>query len=261
MYLENLVVENILGKLVVTINTPEKLNCLDLKTLGELEKIIRFANNTVDIVGVIIIGQGSKSFVSGADINEFKSINVVNSREFSLYGQEVFSLIENCKKPIIAAVNGYALGGGCELAMACHIRVLSENAKVGLPEVKLGIIPGYGGTYRLPRIIGVGRALEYMLTGKLMNAQEALQFGFANHVKPFGEILEFSHSLLDSILCNSPTSIEMILNSVNSYNSNSFKEIEADNFRNCFDKSDVVEGVDAFLNKRKPNFLKNRLDI
>lgn len=256
MHFENIILENISGKLIITINTPEKLNCLDLKTLRELEHVMHYVDSSSDVCGAIITGQGNRSFVSGADIEEFKSIDLNNSREFSLYGQKVFASIENCKKAIIAAVNGYALGGGCELAMACHIRILSENAKIGLPESKLGIIPGYGGTYRLPRLIGLGRAFEYMFTGKLMNSEEALEFGFANYITPQSELLGFSLSLLDSIINNSPTSIEMIIRSVNSYNSIDFQQIEADNFRNCFLKSDVLEGVDAFLKKRKPSFRK-----
>jgi len=256
MELENILIENKSGILLITINTPKNLNCLDLKTLNELEKVIHFVYESETVSGAIITGAGDKSFVAGADINEFKTVNIDNSFEFSLNGQRVLSLIENCKKPFIAAVNGYALGGGCELAMACHLRVLSKNAQVGLPEVKLGIIPGYGGTYRFTNLIGRSKALEYMLTGKLMNSKDALQFGFANHVTTATNLINFCLELLSSVLSNSKVSIEMIIRSVNSYQLLDFTHIEAQNFTNCFKSGDVVEGIDAFLNKRKPDFTK-----
>lgn len=256
MDLKNILIENSSGKLIIQINTPEKMNCLDLQTLSELENVIHYINNNENIYGAIIIGSGDKAFISGADIQEFKKVDVNNALEFSLNGQRVFSLIENSKKPIIAAVNGYALGGGCELAMACHLRILSENAVIGLPEVKLGIIPGYGGTYRLANLIGKGRALEYMLSGKFMSAEDALRFGFANHVINLADLLTYSLKILDTILTNSPVSIEMILKSVNSYEQANLEMIEAENFKSCFERNDVTIGVDAFLKKKKPNFLK-----
>ncbi|RLC23099.1 MAG: enoyl-CoA hydratase, partial [Deltaproteobacteria bacterium] len=180
--LKNTLKELVDGIFTITINRPAKMNALNSETLDELKALIYEAYDNNDVYGVIITGSGDKAFVAGADINEFKDLNGLNARKYSENGQEILSLIENCHKPVIAVVNGYALGGGCELALACHIRIASENAKFGQPEVRLGIIPGFGGTQRLTQLIGKGQALEMLMTGEVVDTKKAIALGLVNDV-------------------------------------------------------------------------------
>ena len=170
------------GILTITLNRPEKHNALNALTLSELKQVLQEAYDDKEVKGIIITGAGAKAFAAGADIVEFQDLNELNARKFSENGQEIFELIENCHKPVIAVINGYALGGGCELAMACHLRIATENAKIGQPEVYIGIIPGYGGTQRLPQLVGKGKALELLMTGEMVDAEQAEAMGLVNYV-------------------------------------------------------------------------------
>ncbi len=243
--------------IIITLARPEKHNALDNTTLEELRSAIQGAYDEKDIKGVIITGEGSNAFVAGADINEIANLNELNGRKFSEKGQEIFALIENSHKPVIAAIDGYALGGGCELAMACHIRVCTSKSIFGFPEVTLGMIPGYGGTQRLTQLVGKGKALELMMTAENINAEEALQLKLVNHiVKDKEELMTRSFQLLDKIIANAPLAVGMLVNCVNavySFDENGY-QTEANSFSNCFKSSDFREGVNAFIEKRKPNF-------
>ena len=208
---------------------------------------------------VIITGSGEKAFVAGADIKELSNLDTNNGVKFSLFGQSVFNKIENLSKPVIAAVNGFALGGGCELALACHIRYASENAKFGQPEVNLGVIPGYGGTQRLARQIGKGRALEYILTGDIITAQEAYSIGLVNKVFPSEELLLKSIELAEKIIAKGKDAIAKSIKSINAVDNISLLEglkFEAQQFGDCCGTEEFIEGTTAFLEKRKPNFEK-----
>lgn len=243
--------------LTLTINRPEKLNALNKETISELSTALNDVVNNPDVRVVILIGAGTKAFVAGADISEFASFSVQQGKDLSRNGhQALFDLIEHFTKPIIAAVNGFALGGGLELAMSCHIRIASENAKMGLPEVSLGVIPGYGGTQRLPKLIGRGKANEMIFTAGMMKADEALQYGLVNYVVPQEELLEKAKSIAQKILPNSPVAIEKAIKAVNAGfqdGVNGFEE-EIKEFGNCFGTADFKEGTSAFLEKRKANF-------
>src|SRR5688572_6524204 len=199
------------GILIITINREDKLNALNKTVITELDEVIDEVYNNPEVKGAIITGKGPKAFVAGADITEFKGMSEEMGKAIARRGHDVFDKIEMCGKPIIAAVNGFALGGGCELAMACHLRIASENAKFGQPEVKLGIIPGYGGTLRLPRIVGKGRALELMLTGEMIDAQEAYRIGLANRVVPQAELAETARKLMTTILRNGPVALGLAI--------------------------------------------------
>ncbi len=245
------------GILTITINRPEKLNSLNAITLSELKRCIENAYDEPSIKGVIITGSSKKAFVAGADISEFTELNELNGRKFSERGQEIFALIENCCKPVIAVVNGYALGGGCELAMACHMRIGTENAFFGQPEVSLGTLPAYGGTQRLTQLVGKGKALEMMLTGEMIGAEAALSSGLVNHLVSTKEDgIEKAKEILNKIFKNGPLAIGMVINCVNA--SFSKKEdgyqIEANSFANSCKSVDFKEGTSAFLEKRKPEF-------
>ena len=242
--------------LTLTIDRPDSLNALNFQTVGEIREAIGEAILNEDVKGIIITGQGDKAFVAGADIKEIKELNVVNSRKFSENGQEVFEIIENCEKPVIAAVNGYALGGGCELAMACHLRVASENAMFGQPEVKLGIIPGYGGTQRLTHLVGKGKAIELLLTGDMISANEAQNLGLVNFVVPSEDLLNTVNKVLSKILKQAPRAVANVVNCVNAAfdsEANGY-QTEANNFMNCCGTEDFKEGTTAFLEKREPVF-------
>lgn len=244
----------------VTINRPEKLNALNAQAKSELREVFTQikTDNNVDVV--ILTGAGEKAFVAGTDIKELTVLNSETGKELSAKGQEVFDLIENLGKPVIAAVNGYALGGGCELALACHIRVASENAKFGQPEVNLGIIPGYGGTQRLARLIGRGRAMELILTGNQIDAQEALRVGLVNKVVPQSELLATAMSIAQLIASKGQLAIRMALKAVNMTQETTLSDgqkLEASLFGVCCDSEDFKEGTTAFLEKRKPVF-KNK---
>jgi len=243
----------------VKINRPSQLNALTRPTIEEIGKSISYAVNSEEIKGIIITGTGEKAFVAGADIKEFSSYNREQGQSLSAFGHMVFGQIENCPKPVIAAVNGFALGGGCELAMACHIRIASETAKFSQPEVQLGLIPGYGGTQRLVELIGRSRALELLLTGDMINAHQAKEYGLVNEVVTLAELLPYTIKLMQKIISKSALTSKAILKCVNAHylSSDEGYEKETIEFGKSFETNDFKEGVAAFLEKRKPNF-KNR---
>jgi len=243
--------------LYLTINRESKLNALNYQTLEEIKNIFDEVSDNKEIKGVIMTGAGEKSFVAGADISEIAELNELNARKFAEYGQEVFTTIENCHKPVIAVINGFALGGGCELSMACHIRVASANAKFGQPEVNLGIIPGYGGTQRLTYLVGRGKANELMMTADIIDAEEALKLGLVNHVlEDKNSALLKAEEILNKIISKAPLAIGMIVDCVNSVfipEENGY-QTEANSFARCVKSADFEEGTSAFLEKRKPIF-------
>ncbi len=244
----------------VTLNRPDKLNALNEQTIRELGQAMDEATAREDVGGVILTGSGEKAFVAGADIAELAKMGPIDGIEVSRMGQQVFRRIELSRKPVIAAVNGFALGGGCELALACHLRVASENAKFGLPEVKLGIIPGYGGTLRLPRIVGKGRALELMLSAEMIDAQEAYRIGLANKVVPQAELAEAARKLMTTILRNGPVAVGLAIECTTRGMEMSVDDglaLESNLFGLLASTEDMREGMTAFLEKRKAEF-KNR---
>lgn len=243
------------GILLITINRPEKLNALNNTVMTELEAIIDDLYTDSTIRSAIITGSGAKAFVAGADISEFMHATQ-EGMALARRGQDIFFKIENSPKPIVAAVNGFALGGGCELAMACHFRVAAENAKFGQPEINLGIIPGYGGTQRLTQLIGKGRAMELLLTGNSIDAATALQYGLLNYVVPQEELLSKTRSILEQINSKAPLAVAKCIKAVNTVFNYSVSgyDVEANSFGECFKTDDMKEGVTAFLEKRKPVF-------
>lgn len=241
----------------ITINRPQKLNALNIETIKELHHAFKKAETNKKTKVIILTGSGDKAFVAGADISEFADFNEKQGKQLAAQGQELlFNFIENLSKPVIAAVNGFALGGGLELAMACHFRVASDNAKMGLPEVSLGVIPGYGGTQRLPQLIGKGRAMELILTAGMIDAKQALAYGLVNHVTTQEELLPFCEKIADKIANNSPVAIGAAIKAINA----SFKEgvngfaVEIELFGKSFETDDFAEGTSAFLEKRKADF-------
>jgi len=244
---------------IVKINRPSQLNALTRSTIEEIGKSISYAVNTEEIKGIILTGSGEKAFVAGADIKEFSSFNREQGQSLSAFGHMVFGQIENCPKPVIAAVNGFALGGGCELAMACHIRIASETAKFSQPEVQLGLIPGYGGTQRLVKLIGKSRALELLLTGDMIDAHHAKEYGLVNEVVTLAELLPYTVKLMKKIISKSALTSKAILKCVNAYylSTDEGYETETIEFGKSFETNDFKEGVAAFVEKRKPDF-KNR---
>jgi len=250
------------GILTITINRPDKLNALNKDVFTDLDKAIDEITANADIKSAIITGAGPKAFVAGADITEFGGLNKEQAMALAKRGQDIFFKIENSKKPIVAAVNGFALGGGCELAMACHFRLCSENAKFGQPEVNLGLIPGYGGTQRLTQLVGKGKSMELQMTAHLADANEALQLGLVNHVTTAESLLERTKDILTIIQSKAPIAVGKIIECVNvavvsdsaytNGKSGYDKEIEA--FGDCFITEDMKEGTAAFLEKRKANF-------
>ena len=241
--------------LTITINRTDKLNALNKTMMAELEEALINVEQDDSVKAAIITGSGQKAFVAGADISEFTGLTNEEGMDLARRGQNVFFKIENATKPIIAAINGFALGGGCELAMACHFRIASENAQFGQPEVNLGLIPGYGGTQRLPQLIGKGRALELLLTGNLINAETALRYGLVNHVVKQEELLDKAKTILQTILTKAPLAISCCIAAVNAGITQQHgydKEIEA--FGECFATDDMKEGAAAFLERRKPLF-------
>ncbi|MFT4857656.1 MAG: enoyl-CoA hydratase [Planctomycetota bacterium] len=245
------------GVLYLTINREDKMNALNFDTLEDLRIIFEEIVDNKSIKAAIIMGAGEKAFVAGADISEIASLNEVNARKFAENGQDIFSIIENCHKPIIAVTNGYTLGGGCELAMACHMRIATANARFGQPEVNLGIIPGYGGTQRLTILVGRGKANELMMTGDMIGADEAKALGLVNHVLPTKvEAIEKAEELISKIMSKAPLAIGMIVDCVNAVflpEENGF-QTEANSFARCVKSGDYKEGTSAFLEKRKPAF-------
>jgi enoyl-CoA hydratase len=244
------------GIFYLTINRPDKLNALNKQTLSELAVLLNQASDDDDVKGIIITGAGEKAFVAGADIREIAELNELNSRKFAEQGQEVFFMIENSSKPVIAAINGFALGGGCELAMACHLRLAASNAKFGLPEVTLGIIPGFGGTQRLTQLIGKGKATEMIMTGEMMDAQTALSFGLINHITESDNLLEQATQLMRKILGNAPIAIAQVIECINAAYSTEEDgfQAEAKSFGILCKSKDFIEGTTAFLEKRTPEF-------
>lgn len=254
-------VEN--GIALITINRPDKMNALNKTVIDELSAALDEVYNNTAIKTAIITGAGAKAFVAGADISEFLSLSKPQGTELAHRGQEmVFNKIENCPKPVVAAVNGFALGGGCELAMACHFRLASENAKFGQPEVNLGLIPGYGGTQRLTQLVGKGKAMELMMTAHMIDANEAKQLGLVNHVTTAETLLEHTKQILEVIMAKGPNAISKVISCVNAAvvsdsaftNGKSGYEKEIEAFGECFGNDEMKEGVNAFLEKRKANF-------
>lgn len=253
--------ENILtsienGILTVTLNRPKQLNALNKAVFAELEHIMLELANKEEVKSIIITGSGEKAFAAGADIKEFAHFNVEQGKELSADGQRIFKIIETFNKPVIAAVNGFALGGGLELAMSCHIRAASDNARFGQPEVSLGVTPGYAGTQRLTQLIGKGKSIELLMTGAMIKADEALNLGLVNYVVPQDELLAKSEELLQSIMKQSPVAVAAVIKCVDAYYTegvNGFNT-EVEEFGKCFGTEDFKEGTDAFMNKRKANF-------
>lgn len=257
MNFENLLIttENGIGQ--ITINRPTKLNALNKATIHELHDAFEALHENSEIKVIIITGEGEKAFVAGADISEFAHFSIEEGAQLAAQGQELlFDFVENLKTPVIAAINGFALGGGLELAMSCHFRIASDNAKMGLPEVSLGVIPGYGGTQRLPQLIGKGRAMEMIMTAGMIDAETAKNYGLVNHVVPQAELLTFTKGIASKIMRNSPVAISRAIKAINA----NFKEgvngfdTEIRNFGKCFGTEDFKEGTSAFLEKRKADF-------
>ncbi len=255
--LENLLYEKKRAIAYVTLNRPKVLNALNQQTWKELRTVFEDARDDPEIRGAILTGAGDKAFIAGADIGELAHVTAVEAERSSSYGQAVLDLIENLGKPVIAAVNGYALGGGCETAMACTIRVAAEHAKFGQPEVTLGLIPGGGGTQRLPRLVGKGRALQLILSGGMIDAQEAHRIGLVNEVVPAGDLLTRAEAILKQIFANAPVAVKFSLEAVNRGLETNLAEglsLEASLFGLCAGTDDKAEGTSAFLAKRAPQF-------
>ena len=257
MNFENILVEQDNGLATVTINRPKKLNALNKATIEELHSAFKALENDSAVKVIIITGSGEKAFVAGADISEFAHFSVEEGGMLAKKGQEIlFDFVENLSTPVIAAVNGFALGGGLELAMACHFRIASDNAKMGLPEVSLGVIPGYGGTQRLPQLVGKGKAMELIMTAGMITADEAKDAGLVNHVTSQEELLPLAEKIASKIMRNSSVAISAAIKAVN----DNFKDgingfdTEITEFGNCFGTEDFKEGTTAFLEKRKPSF-------
>lgn len=257
MALQNIILEHEKGIATLYINRPEKLNALNKATIQELHETLKMVNENPEVRVIIITGSGEKAFVAGADIAEFSHFSAEEGAQLAAKGQEIlFDFIENMKMPVIAAINGFALGGGLELAMACHFRIASENAKMGLPETSLGVIPGYGGTQRLSQLVGKGRAMEMILTAGMIDADTAKIYGLVNHVVPQEDLFSAYMTVATRIMQNSPVAISKAIEAVNAnYVSgiNGF-DVEIRNFGACFATDDFKEGTTAFLEKRKAEF-------
>lgn len=244
------------GILTITINRPDKLNALNKDVFTDLDKLIEEIQNDHTIQSAIITGSGSKAFVAGADITEFNELSKEDAIALAKRGQDIFLKIENSSKPIVAAVNGFALGGGCELAMACHFRIAADNAKFGQPEVNLGLIPGYGGTQRLTQLIGKGRAIELLISGNMIDAGTALQYGLVNYVVAADELLNKATTILTLINSKAPLAVAACIRAANAVYDETRDgfAIEISSFGDCFATEDMKEGTNAFLEKRKPEF-------
>lgn len=244
------------GIYTITINRPDKLNALNKDVFTDLNTALDEIESNPEIKSVIITGSGPKAFVAGADISEFNSLNKEQAKALAKRGQDIFARIENSSKPIVAAVNGFALGGGCELAMSCHFRVASENAKFGQPEVNLGLIPGYGGTQRLVQLIGKGKAMELLMSARMIDAKEAKELGLVNYVTTTDTLLEHTRKILDVINSKAPLAVAGCIKAANAVFNESIDgfTLEIEEFGNTFDTQDMKEGVTAFLEKRKADF-------
>ena len=257
MIYDNILSDNKEGVCYITINRPKQLNALNGVTISELNKAISSADKDTSVRCIVLTGADTKAFVAGADIKEFAAFDKNEGEKLALKGQELlFNLLENASTPSIAAINGFALGGGLELAMACHIRIASDNAKMGLPEVSLGVIPGYGGTQRLATLVGKGKALEMITTAGMLSAAEAKEWGLVNHVCLQKDLIPMAEKLALKIKRNSPMAIAKAIKSINAGfidGVNGF-EVEISEFGSCFETLEFVEGTTAFMEKRKPNF-------
>ncbi len=257
MNYENILISFQSGITTITINRPNKLNALNKATINELHDAFKSAGADKNTKVIIVTGSGEKAFVAGADISEFADFNEAEGEELARKGQALlFDFVENLSTPVIAAVNGFALGGGLELAMACHFRVASDNAKMGLPETSLGLIPGYGGTQRLPQLVGKGRAMEMIMTAGMIDANKALSYGLVNHVTTQEDLLTFCESIAGKIVRNSSVAIGTAIKAINAnYKAgvNGF-EVEIEAFGDSFGTQDFVEGTSAFLEKRRADF-------
>lgn len=257
MAYENIITEQDGRIHIITINRPKQLNALNKATIQELHDALDAANKDENTRVIILTGSGDKAFVAGADIKEFANFNIEQGQELAANGQELlFNFVQNLSTPVIAAVNGFALGGGLELAMASHMRVASDNAKLGLPEVSLGVIPGYGGTQRLAQLVGRGKAMELITTAAMMDATDAEKWGLVNHVVPQEELMALAKKLASKIVNNSGSAIQSAIKAVNANyvdGLNGFN-VEITEFGNCFGTDEFKEGTTAFLEKRKPEF-------
>lgn len=252
---KTLLVEIENGISVITINRPDKLNALNKDVFSELDTAITNVYNDPLIRSAIITGAGNKAFVAGADISEFLELETGTAAALAKRGQDVFDKIENCPKPVIAAVNGFALGGGCELALACHFIYASEQAKFGQPEVNLGLIPGYGGTQRLSQVIGRSRAMELIMSGNMITAKEAMEYGMVNKVVTQDELMTTAKAILGIIQSKAPVAVAKVIECINNFDhTQQGYDFEIEKFSECFNTEDMKEGATAFLEKRKPNF-------
>ncbi len=243
------------GTLIITINRPDKLNALNKDVIADLDKVMDEVYSNTEIKSTIITGAGQKAFVAGADISEFTSLSAEQGAVLAKEGQLVFDKIENSPKPVIAAVNGFALGGGCELALSCHFIIASENAKFGQPEVNLGLIPGYGGTQRLTQVVGRNRAMQLLMTGEMFSAKDAEQYGMVNAVVEQDKLLDKCKEIMQVIHAKAPLAIAKVIESVNHFDhTQAGYDFEIQKFGECFATEDKNEGTAAFLEKRKANF-------
>jgi enoyl-CoA hydratase len=256
MTYQNILTEQRGKVLIITLNRPEKMNALSQGLLSDLRHAVNSAIADATVAGVVITGSGEKAFVAGADISEFQGLGAAEGRRLAANGQQIFNMIEQSPKPFIAAVNGFALGGGCELAMACHMRVATPSARFGQPEVNLGLIPGYGGTQRLVQLIGKGKAIELLMTADLMNADDALRLGLVNHVVEKDSLLAKCEEILNKVATKAPVAIAKVIACVNALYTDGVDglEFEMDLFGECCATEDFVEGASAFMQKRKAEF-------
>lgn len=257
MELKNVLLEKEGNLAIVTINRPKALNALNSETLADLDVVLDNLENDSNIYCVILTGSGEKSFVAGADISEMKDLNEEQGREFGILGNKVFRRLENLDKPVIAAISGFALGGGCELAMSCDIRIACEKAKFAQPESGLGITPGFGGTQRLPRLVGEGKAKELIYTGAIIKADEALRIGLVNKVVALENLMEEARTMANMIVANAPVAVKLCKDAINrgmQVDMDSAIVIEAEDFGKCFATEDQVEGMTAFIERRSKNF-------
>lgn len=256
MSFENIIIAKTGTIATITINRPKQLNALNKVTIEELSKAFKELESDKEVRAIIITGSEDKAFVAGADIKEFANFSIEEGKRLAENGHEIlFNLVENLNTPVIAAVNGFALGGGLELAMAAHIRVASTNAKVGLPEVSLGVIPGYGGTQRLAQLVGKGKAMEMVMTAGMISAEDAHQWGLVNHVVEQNQLIETCEKIASKISKNSPTAISSAIRSINApYQGKDGMQTEIDEFGKCFGTADFKEGTTAFVEKRKAEF-------